>query len=176
MSELTPVITKAVETGAEKLLNHFKDQYWSMYFIPLWVNSKTPGEIAPIVAPAIEEQILTFQDNQATINVIDDKIGIVFNNFVDWFYNSLSFLGKGLMKSFDLKMSWDDYKQGLASRKTEKPESYENWKKNLNLILQIIFDEIIVALNTQGKTVYISNGEQFFNSSKEAADAMKIYQ
>jgi hypothetical protein len=80
------------------------------------------------------------------------------------------------MKSFDLKMSWDDYKQGLASRKTEKPESYENWKKNLNLILQIIFDEIIVALNAQGKTVYISNGEQFFNSSKEAADAMKIYQ
>jgi hypothetical protein len=40
----------------------------------------------------------------------------------------------------------------------------------------MIFDEIIVALNAQGKTVYISNGENFFNSSKEAADAMKIYQ
>ena len=176
MSELSPIITKAVETGAVKLLEHFKAQYGSLYFIPLGVNDKTPGQIAPMVAPAIEEQILTVQDNQVTINVTDDKVGAVFNSFVDWFYNSLSFLGKWLMKSFDLKMTWDDYKEGLNKRKAEKPESYENWKKNLNLILQIIFDEIIVALNAQGKTVYISNGEKFFNSSKEAADAMKIYQ
>lgn len=176
MSDLSPIITKALETGATKLLDHFKWQYGSLYFIPLWVNEKTPGEIAPIVAPAIEQQILAVQDNQVTINVIDDKVGFVFNSFVDWFYNSLSFLGKGLMKTFELKMSWEDYKQWLSKRKTEKPESYENWKKNLNLILQIVFDEIIISLNAQGKTVYISNGEKYFNSSKEAAEAMKIYQ
>ena len=80
------------------------------------------------------------------------------------------------MKAFELKMTWNDYKEGLARRKAEKPESYESWKNNLNLILQTIFDEIIVALNAQGKTVYISNGEKFFNNSKEAAEAMKIYQ
>ena len=176
MSDLTPTITKAVETGATKLLDHFKSQYGSMYFVPLGVNSKTPGEIAPIVTPAIEQQILAVQDDKVTINVIDDRIWVVFNTFVDWFYNSLSFLGKGLMKSFDLKMTWDDYKQWLAKRKAEKPESYEGWKNNLNLILQMIFDEIIVALNAQGKTVYISNGEKYFNNSKEAAEAMKIYQ
>ena len=176
MSDLSPIITKAVETGAEKLLDHFKGQYGSVYFVPLGVNSKTPGEIAPIVAPSIEEQILTVQDNQITINVIDDKVGIVFNNFVDWFYNSLSLIGKWLMKWFDLKMTWDDYKQGLAKRKAEKPDSFKTWKDNLNLILQMVFDEIIIALNAQWKTVYISNGEKYFSSSKEAADAMKIYQ
>jgi hypothetical protein len=80
------------------------------------------------------------------------------------------------MKRADLKMTWDDYKEGLARRKAENPKSYDTWKTNLNLILQTIFDEIIVALNAQGKTVYISNGEKFFNNSKEAADAMKIYQ
>ena len=80
------------------------------------------------------------------------------------------------MKSFGLKMTWDDYKQGLAKRKAEKPESYETWKNNLNMILQVIFDEIIIALNAQWKTVYISNWEQYFNNSKEAAEAMKIYQ
>ena len=176
MSDLTPTITKAVETWAAKLLAHFKDQYGSMYFTPLGVNDKTPGEIAPIVTPSIEEQILAIQDNQVTINVIDDKVGVVFNTFVDGFYSSLSLLGKGLMKTFELKMTWNDYKEGLARRKAEKPESYESWKNNLNLILQTIFDEIIVALNAQGKTVYISNGEKFFNNSKEAADAMKIYQ
>ena len=176
MSELTPTITKAVETGATKLLDQFKSQYGSMYFIPLWVNSKTPGEIAPIVAPAIEQQVLTIQDDKVTINVIDDKVGVVFDTFVDWFYSSLSLLWKGLMKGFELKMSWEDYKKWLAKRKNDKPASYETWKKNLNLILQVIFDEIIVAFNAEGKTVYISNGEKFFNSSIEAAEAMKIYQ
>ena len=176
MSELTPVVTKAVETGATKLLEHFKSQYGSMYFVPLGVNSKTPGEIAPIVTPAIEEQTLIYQDDKVTINITDDKVGIVFNVFVDWFYNSLSFLGKGLMKSFDLKMTWDEYLKGLNKRKAENPESFTTWKDNLNLILQMIFDEIIVALNGQWKTVYISNGEKFFGSSKEAAEAMKIYQ
>jgi len=176
MSDLTPTITKAVETGAAKLLAHFKEQYGSAYFKPLGVNDKTPGEIAPMVAPTIEEQTLAFQDNQATIYVIDDRVWAVFNVFVEWFYNSLNFVGKGLMKSFGLKMTWDDYKNGLNKRKAEKPESYETWKKNLNMILQVVFDEIIVALNAQGKTVYISNGEQYFNNSKEAAEAMKIYQ
>lgn len=176
MSELTPLVTKAIETGAEKLLEHFKEQYWSAYFIPLWVNSKTAGKIAPMVAPAIEEQTLVVQDNQVTINIIDDKIGIVFNTFVDWFYNSLSFLGKGLMKGFDLKMSWNDFVSGLNKRKLDNPNNYETWKNNLNMILQAVFDEIIIAFNGQGKTVYISNGGQFFGSSKEAIEAMKIYQ
>ena len=176
MSDLTPTISKAVETGAAKLLNHFKEKYWKVIFAPLGVNDQTAGKIAPMVAPAIEEQTLAFQDNQATIYVIDDRVGVVFNVFVEWFYNSLNFVGKGLMKSFGLKMTWDDYKQGLAKRKAEKPESYETWKNNLNLILQTIFDEIIIALNAQGKTIYISNGEKYFNNSKEAAEAMKIYQ
>ena len=176
MSELTPLITKAVETWAAKLLAHFKEQYGSLYFIPLWVNDKTPMEIAPIVAPAIEEQTLVVQDNQVTINIVDDKIGIVFDAFVDWFYNSLSFLGKGLMKGFDLKMSWNDFVTGLNKRKSENLKNYETWKNNLNLILQNVFDEIIIAFNGQSKTVYISNGSQFFGSSKEAVEAMKIYQ
>lgn len=176
MSELTPIITNAVESGTKKLLDHFKSQYGSLYFIPLWVNSKTPGEIAPMVSQTIENQTLVVQDNQVTINIIDDKIWVVFDTFVDWFYNSLSFLGKGLMKSFDLKMSWNDYKQGLNKRKTENPSNFETWKNNLSLVLQTVFDEIIIALNGQWKIVYISNGEKYFWSSKEATEAMKIYQ
>lgn len=176
MSDLTPTISKAVETGAAKLLDHFKSQYWSLYFIPLGVWAKTPGEIAPMVSQAIEEQTIQVQDNQITINIVDDKIWIVFNNFVDWFYNSLSFIGKGLMKGFDLKMSWNDFVWGLNKRKTENPNNYETWKNNLNQILQTVFDEIIIAFNGLGKTVYISNWEKFFSSSKEAIEAMKIYQ
>ena len=80
------------------------------------------------------------------------------------------------MKGFDLKMSWNDFVSGLNKRKTENPKNYETWKNNLNQILQVVFDEIIIAFNGLGKTVYISNGEKFFGSSKEAIEAMKIYQ
>ncbi len=176
MSDLTPTISKAVETWAAKLLNHFKEGYWKVIFAPLGVNDQTPKKIAPMVTPTIEEQTLVIQDNQVIINIIDDKIGIVFNTFVDWFYNSLSFFGKWLMKGFDLKMSWNDFVSWLNKRKAENPKNYETWKNNLNQILQVVFDEIIIAFNGLGKTVYISNGEKFFSSSKEAIEAMKIYQ
>ena len=176
MTELTPVISKAVETGVTKLLDHFKTQYGSLYFIPLGVNAKTPGEIAPIVAPAIEEQTLATQDNQVTINIIDDKIGVVFDKFMDWFYDSLSFIGKWLIKWFGLKLSWNELIQWLNKHKAENPNNYKTWKDNINLILQMFFDEIIIALNAQWKTVYISNGEKYFGSSMEAIEAMKIYQ
>ena len=72
MSDLSPAIVKAVESWATKLLEHFKSQYGSLYFIPLGVNSNTPSKIAPMVTPAIEEQILVAQDNQTTVNIIDD--------------------------------------------------------------------------------------------------------
>jgi len=176
MSDLSPAIVKAVESWATKLLEHFKSQYGSLYFIPLGVNSNTPSKIAPMVTPAIEEQILVAQDNQITVNIIDDKVWVVFNTFVDGFYNSLSFLWKTLMKGFELKMTWNEYLQGLNKRKAENPENYKVWKNNLIFILQTVFDEIIIALNTQGKTVYVSNWEQYFNSSKEAIEAMKIFQ
>ena len=177
MSDLTPVITKAVESWAAKLLEHFKAQYGSLYFIPLWVNANTPGKIAPNIAQNVEEQLLTIQDNQITINIIDDKIGLVFNAFVDNFYSSLSFIGQGLMKWFDLKMTWNEYLQGLNKRKANPDQtSYNTWKTNLNMILETIFDEIIIGLNGAGKTVQLSNGAQFFGSSKEAIEALKIYQ
>ena len=177
MTELTPIITKAVETGAAKLLSHFKEQYGSMYFTPLGVNDKTPGEIAPMVSESIETQTVLVQDNnQVTINITDERVGVVFNVFVDKFYDSLSFLGKGIMKWAGLKMTWNDYLEWLNNRKANNPESFKTWKDNLNMVLQMIFDEIIIALNGQWKTVYISNGEKFFGSSKEAAEAMKIYQ
>jgi hypothetical protein len=43
-------------------------------FAPLGVNDQTPKKIAPMVTPTIEEQTLVIQDNQVTINIIDDKI------------------------------------------------------------------------------------------------------
>ena len=61
------------------------------------------------------------------------------------------------MKGFELKMTWNEYLQGLNKRKAESPENFKVWKDNLTFILQTVFDEIIIALNSQGKTVYVSN-------------------
>jgi hypothetical protein len=53
------------------------------------------------------------------------------------------------MKGFDLKMSWNDFVSGLNKRKANNPNNYETWKNNLNQILQVVFDEIIIAFNGQ---------------------------
>ena len=175
MSEYDRVVSVAVETGTQKLLDHFKDQYWSLIFIPLWVNSSTPAKIAPMVSKNIDEMLLNINWDNVVLNVIEEKIWIIFDSFVDGFYNSLSFLWKAAMKTLDMKMSWNDFVQWLNKRKTENPNSYNTWKNNLTLILQMIFDEIIIAFNKQWKTVAVSNWTQYFWSSKEAIEAMNVF-
>lgn len=175
MTELTPIITKAVETGAAKLLDHYKERYGAVIFIPLGVNSSTATKIAPNIAQSMETSILSVDGENATIHVTEDNVGTVFNAFMDDFFNSLSFIGKTAMKAMGMKMFWSDLLSGLADRKANNPESYNVWKDNLIMVLHSLFDEVIAALQTNGKQVFISNGEKSFTTSKEAVSAMKIF-
>ena len=175
MSELTPVITKAVETGTAKLLDHFKERYGAVIFIPLGVNSSTPAKIAPSIAQSMESSILTFDGNKATINVIEDKVWVVFDTFMDNFFNSLNFIAKTAMKAMGMKMSWNDFLSQLADRKANNPDNYKVWKDNWIMVLHTLFDEVVATLQANGKEVFISNGEKTFTNSEEAVAAMKIF-
>ena len=175
MSELTPIITKAVETGAAKLLDHFKERYGAVIFVPLGVNSSTPAKIAPNIAQSIETSLLSVEENKATLNVTEDKVGVVFDAFMNDFFNSLSFIGKTAMKATGMKMSWSDFISQLADRKANNPEGYQTWKSNWVMVLHTLFDEVIATLQGNGKEVFISNGEKFFTNSEEAVLGMKIF-
>ncbi len=175
MSELTPIITKAVETWAAKLLDHFKEKYGAAIFVPLGVNSSTPAKIAPNIAQSMEESLLTVDANKVTINVVEEKVGVVFDTFMDNFFNSLNFIAKTAMKAMGMKMSWNDLVKGLKDRKENNPESYNTWKSNWIMVLHTLFDEVIASLQANGKEVYISNGEKFFSNSEEAVAGMKIF-
>lgn len=175
MSELTPIITKAVETATANLLDHFKERYGSIYFIPLGVNDKTPGKIAPTISETMETSLLTVDANKVTLNVVEDKIGVVFDAFVDNFFNSLSLIWKGLMKWFGLKLSWKEFQEGLAYRKANNPDNYKVWKDNWIMVLHTLFDGVIAALQANGKEVFISNGEKYFSNSEEAVAGMKLF-
>jgi hypothetical protein len=146
MSELTPVITKAVETGAVKLLDHFKERYGAAIFIPLGVNSKTPEKIAPNIAESMENSLLSFEGNKATLNVVEDKVGVVFDTFMENFFNSLNFIAKTAMKAMGMKMSWNDFLTQLADKKANNPESYNTWKTNWIMVLHTLLDEVVSSL------------------------------
>jgi len=175
MSELTPVITKAVETGTAKLLDHFKERYGSVIFIPLGVNSSTPAKIAPSIAESMENSLLSIEANKATINVVEDKVWVVFDTFMDNFFDSLNFLAKTAMKAMGMKMSWNDFLSGLADRKANNPDSYKIWKDNWIMVLHTIFDEVAATLQSNGKEVVITNGEKTYANSEEAVAGMKIF-
>ena len=79
------------------------------------------------------------------------------------------------MKAMGMKMSWSDLLSGLANRKVNNPESYNVWKENLIKVLHSLFDEVVTALQANGKQVFISNEEKSFSTAKEAVSAMKIF-
>lgn len=176
MSELTPIITKAVETWAAKLLDHFKEKYGAAIFVPLGVNSSTPAKIAPNIAQSMEESLLTVDANKVTINVVEEKVGVVFDTFMDNFFNSLNFIAKTAMKAMGMKMSWNDLVKGLKDRKENNPESYNTWKSNWIMVLHTLFDEVVASLQQNWKVVLITNGEKTFATSEEAVAGMKIFQ
>ena len=175
MSELTPTITKAVETATAKLLDHFKERYGAIIFVPLGVNDKTPAKIAPNIAQSMETSILAIEDTKATINVVEDKVGSVFDAFMNDFFNSLSFIGKTAMKATWMKMSWNDFVTQLADRKANNPDGYNTWKSNWIMVLHTLFDEVVAALQTNWKEVFISDGEKYYSNSEEAVAGMKIF-
>ena len=175
MSELTPTITKAVESGTAKLLDHFKERYGAVIFVPLGVNSSTPAKIAPSIAESLESSLLSVDGNKVTLNVVEDKVGVVFDAFMKNFFNSLNFIAKTAMKAMGMKMSWNDFLSQLADRKANNPQSYETWKNNWVMVLHTLFDEVVATFQANGKEVMISNGEKFFSNSEEAVAGMKIF-
>ena len=175
MSELTPTITKAVETWTAKLLNYFKERYGAIIFAPLGVNDQTPAKIAPNIAQSVEQSLLGIEWDKATLYVIDDRVGVVFDTFMDNFFDSLNFLAKTAMKAMGMKMSWNDFVSQLADKKINNPESYNNWKNNWVMVLHTLFDEVVGTLQASWKEVLITNGEKYFSTSEESILSMKIF-
>ena len=176
MSELTATLNHSVENAAKKLLIHFKEQYWALIFIPLWVNeNSTPAKIVPSVVPAFEEYMLSIQDGKISVLIQDDKVGAVFDSFMNAFFNSLNFIAKGVMNGLWLKMMWSDFKVSLANRKQNNQEGYVRWKNNLSLVIQWVFDEIVNDLKAEWRDVIITNWTEEFWSIAEAIEKLEIF-
>ena len=176
MSELTATLNKSVENAAKKLLVHFKEQYGAMIFIPLGVSeTTTPAKIVPSVVPAFEQSMLSAEGNNITVLMKDEKVGEVFDSFMNAFFNSLNFIAKGIMNGLGLKMMWADFKVSLANRKQNNQEGYIRRKNNLTLVIQWVFDEIVNDLKAQGMSVTITNGTENFNSVAEAIEKLEIF-
>lgn len=150
-------LVAAVERASSKLLEHFKEQYGSLIFIPLGVGAKTPAKIAPGIAKSVEEHLLSEKEEKLQLLVQEEKVQIVFDTFVDAFFNSLNFIAKGIMKTLGMKLEWKKFKQEMFEAKSKKPQSYEMWKKNLLLVLQGVFSEVITELEANGKIVELTD-------------------
>ena len=176
MSDLTPLLNESVEKAAKKLLIHFKEQYGAEIFVPLGVNENTtPAKVVPGIVPAFEESMLAVQDNTVAIYMQDDRVGYVFDSFMNAFFGSLNFIVQGIMKALGLKMMWADFKVSLANRKQNNQEGYIRRKNNLTLVIQWVFDEIVNDLKAQGMNVTITNGTENFNSVAEAIEKLEIF-
>ena len=176
MQNLNQALIFSVEKAAEKLLAHFQSQYGSLIFLPLGVNSATPKKIAPAVATSIENTLLQEKEGVLLLMMTDEKVGQIFDDFIESFFNSLNFIAKGVMKALGMKLVWGDFSRELAKNKTENPATYEKWKKNLMLVLEGVFDEIVQDFQAGEVSLQLTNGEITFSTVQEAVHQLKIFQ
>lgn len=175
MSTVTPLLTQSVEKGIIKLLDHFKEQYGGMIFIPLGVNSKTPTKLAPGIAESIQTHLLEKREEGVVILSEETKIGIIFDSFMESFFNSLNFIAKGVMKTLGMKLSWNDFYKKFEEYKINDLKAFERWKKNLTTVLVALFKEVILGYQQNGDKVFISDGEQYFSSIDEAIANLELF-
>lgn len=176
MQNLNEILTLSVEKASEKLLNHFQAQYGSLIFLPLGVNSSTPKKIAPGIAQSIATTMI--QENNGEINLLitDEKVSLVFNSFVNNFFNSLNFIAKGVMKALGMKLVWNDFSRELAKNKTANPATYEKWRNNLMMVLEGVFTEIVNSIQSTQTKIQPTNRENNFSSVQEAVEKLLIFQ
>lgn len=176
MPETTTLIG-AITKGAAKIFDHFKDQYGSMYFTPIGVNEKTPAEIAPNVAQCMQQHMFSVQGQNVQLFITDETVGQVFDGFVEGFYNSLNLIGKGAMKMTGLKMTWNEFLEGLNKRKADADQtSYNTWKTNFTYVLENIFVEILADFQAQGRGVILTDGQKGFPKAIDAINNLKALQ
>ncbi len=175
MSTATPLLTQSVEKGIAKLLDHFKEQYGGMIFIPLGVTSKTPAKLAPGIAESIQQHLLEKGDEGISILTEEKRIGIVFDSFIDSFFNSLNFITKGVMKTLGMKLSWNDFYKKFEEYKVNDLKAFERWKKNLTTVLVVLFKEVILGYQQNGEKVFIKSGEQYFASIEDAIANLELF-
>ena len=178
MNQLQQVVQFAIEKSATTLLNHFKNQYGSLIFLPLWVNDQTPHKIAPQVAESIFASGLLTQkaDWKYLLSFTDEKVWIVYDSFLTSFIDTLNFIAKGVMSTLGMKMFWSDFARLLGEKKATNPATYEKRKTNLKIILNTCFVQLVTDLQSQGLQTEITNGETLFPTVNEASSSLRIFQ
>ncbi|MDO4713178.1 MAG: hypothetical protein Q4B28_00470 [bacterium] len=171
-----PLLTQSVQTAAHALLKHFQAQYGAMIFIPLGVGDSTPQKIAPAIAQQIQTSLLLEQNNNLYLLATDERVGQVFDTFLNTFIDSLNFIAKGVLSALGMKMYRADFAQKLQEKKTSEPETYQKWKTNLTLVLESVFTQIILDLQQQGIAITLTDGTKTFTSVKEMLESLPTLQ
>lgn len=176
MQNLNEILTLSVEKATDKLLNHFQSQYGSLIFLPLGVNNSTPKKIAPGVAQSIATLMIQEKDDGIILLINDEKVGQVFDSFINNFFSSLNFIAKGVMKALGMKLIWNDFSHELTKNKTTNPATHEKWKKNLTMVLEGIFTEIVNNIQSTQTNIQLTNGVSSLSSVQEAIEKLTIFQ
>ena len=75
-----------------------------------------------------------------------------------------------------MKMFWSDFARLLSEKKTSNPATYEKRKRNLKIILDTCFVQLVTDLQSQGLQTEITNGETLFPTVNEASSSLRIFQ
>lgn len=80
------------------------------------------------------------------------------------------------MSTLGMKMFWSDFARLLSEKKTSNPATYEKRKRNLKIILDTCFVQLVTDLQSQGLQTEITNGETLFPTVNEASSSLRIFQ
>ena len=159
-----------VEKWLSKVFNLFKSKYWRIAKI-VGLKESAIKDFSPWITNDIITKICQINWNTITLDLSDNKIQQVYDNFIKKFANSKIWF----IKNKILKYNWNGLKSKFKQRDLDWKESkHDERKGNLTTIFQYLFWEIIPTLEWKWLNIKYSCNWQSYSNFSEAIKALEI--
>ena len=164
------ILKVPVEKWLSTIFYYFKSEYWTIVS-KAWIKQSSIPKYSPWITADIISKICKPNWNEVTLDLSDNNIKQVYDNFINKFANNHSWLVKKTIRNYD--RVWLKSKLSKRGLKWEI-KKYNKRKNNFSIIFDSLFKEIIPVIESQWWRIKIISNWQAFNNVNDAIKSLKI--
>jgi len=164
------VLKAPVERWLSTIFNHFQREHGSIIKV-VGIKQSSIKDFSPWITNDITSKICKVDWKTVTLDLSDNNIRYVYDNFINKFSSTKWWPIKGKIQSFNRNWLKEKLKEWGLKWEINKCNKRKN---NFSIIFDSLFREIIPTIQSQWWDVKIASNWQSFNNVKDAIAALQI--
>lgn len=165
------LLKPCVEKWLSSAFTHLKSKYWFIVS-KVWIKESSIPIYSQWITRDIILKICKQNWKTVTLDLSDNNIKYVYDNFINKLADTHSWFIKRTIKNYDR----DGLSSKLHKRNSEwKMDNYNNRKGNFLYIFQSLFGEIVPALQSQWWEVKFASNWKDFTNLNDTINSLQIF-